>query len=409
MEGHVSGFSKLAREHQHYTQEAPLKIKTDNTSIKIGIPKEIDPEEKRIPLTPNAVNLLINNGHEVLIESGAGNDANYSDRDYTEAGGQISYNTKEIYEGSDVILKVDPPSLENIEWMKVGSTLISALQLPKLTKEHIVALNKKKITSLGFELIEDKGCSKPVIRSMSEIAGCCVLSIAAEHLSNLNDGMGIILGGITGNPPAKVVVLGAGTAAEHIVRGALGLGANVQVFDKNHYKLRRLQTEIGQPIYTCILEPTILANELESADVVVGAIRPEEEGLGLCVVTEEMVYNMKHGAVVIDITISEGGCFETSKLTSHSKPVYEVNGIKHYCVPNIPSRVSRTASRAFSNILTPMLLKMGEYKNVEEISYNHPWFAKGIYTYKGCLTKHGLAKRFGISFKTIDLLFAPQF
>jgi len=405
IEGQVSGFSSLAQSHQHYTQEAPLKLKDDIKSLKIGVPKESDSEEKRIPFTPNAVALLVNNGHEVMLESGAGDEANYPDRQYSEAGAKIAYTTKEVYD-NDLVVKIDPPSLDEIAFMKNKATLISALQLPKLTAEHITALNKKHITSFGFELIEDKGGSKPIVRSMSEIAGCCIISIAAEHLSNLNDGMGIILGGITGNPPSNIVVLGAGTVAEYVTRGARGLGATVKVFDRHHYKLRRLQNVIGEHIYTSILEPTVLGNELENADIVVGALRSEEEGTGYCVVTEEMVYNMKHGAVIIDTNINEGGCFETSKLTSHKNPIYEVNGVKHYCVPNIPSRVSRTATRAFSNLLTPMVLKMGEANNLTEMIHTSPWLSKGIYTYHGCLTKSGLAKRFRLSCKHIDLLLA---
>lgn len=255
-------------------------------------------------------------------------------------------------------------------------------------------------------MIEDKDGSKPIVRSMSEIAGCCIISIAAEHLSNLNDGMGIILGGITGNPPTNVVVLGAGTIAEYVIRGVKGLGATVKVFDSHHYKLKRLQNVLGEYVYTSIIEPTILANELESADLVVGAIRSEDEHAGYCVVTEEMVYNMKHGAVVIDTNISEGGCFETSRLTTHKDPIFDFNGIKHYCVPNIPSRVSRTATRAFSNLLTPMILKMGEANSISSLIYQNPWFAKGIYAYHGCITKASLSKKFGVSYKEIDLLIA---
>jgi len=404
-EGQKSGFSSLAQSHQHYTQEAPLKLIEDTKSLKIGVPKERDPEEKRISFTPNAVALLVNNGHQVTIESGAGVKANYPDRQYSEAGAQIVYTTKEAYQ-NELVVKIDPPSVDEIKYMPNNSLLISALQLPKLTTEHIKALNKKQITAFGFELIEDKGGSKPIVRSMSEIAGCCIISIAAEHLSNLNDGMGIILGGITGNPPCNVVVIGAGTIAEYVTRAARGLGATVKVFDKHHYKLRRLQNVLGEHIYTSIIEPTVLGNELENADIVVGALRSEEEGTGYCVVTEEMVYNMKHGAVIIDANISEGGCFETSQLTSHKDPVFEVNGVKHYCVPNIPSRVSRTASRAFSNLLTPMILKIGESNNMIDMIHQSPWLSKGIYTYHGCLTKTGLSKRFRIPCKHIDLLLA---
>ncbi len=404
--GQISSFTSLAKEHQHYTQEAPLKLKEDKKSYKIGVPKEKDPNEKRTAFTPNAVALLVNNGCEVILESGAGLDANYTDRQYSEAGAQICYSTREVYQ-NEVVVKIDPPSVEEIGYMPKQSCLISALQLPKLTEAHIHALNKKQIIAFGFELMEDKTGNMPIVRSMSEIAGCCIMSIAAEHLSNLNDGMGIILGGITGTPPTNMVVLGAGTVAEYVIRAARGLGTAIKVFDRHHYKLRRLKNILGGEIYTSIIEPTILANELESADVVVCALRSDEEGVGYCVVNEEMVINMKHGAVVIDANISEGGCFETSQLTSHKHPIHELHGVKHYCVPNIPSRVARTATRAFSNLLAPFILKMCEHKTIIDMVQSSPWLSKGIYCYHGHLTKKGLGKRFFLPSKEIDLLMAP--
>lgn len=387
-----------------YPQESLMRIKQKNAQLTIGIPKELDSTEKRVCLTPEAAALLVNNGHIVSIESGAGTKANFLDREYNEAGARILYSHQEVFESS-IILKVNPPTTEEIQYMKSGQTLISALQMAQLSSGYLDIINKKRINAIAFEFIEDREGSKPVVKAMSEIAGSTAMLIAAEYLSSYN-GMGVILGGVTGVPPTQVVILGAGTVAEYTARTAIGLGAEVKVFDQHLYRLRRLKEHLGMQLYTSTINTVSLRKELKEADVVIGSLRPED---GACIITEEMVAEMKPNSVIIDVSIDQGGCFETSTLTSHDNPVYRKYDVIHYCVPNIPSRVARTASTALSNIFTPILLKIADVGGVEEMIYAKKGFKNGVYSYKGCLTNILLSKRFNIPYKDIHLLLASQF
>lgn len=395
---------ELAKEQALYPQEALMKVNTGAKKLLIGIPKESLAFENRVCLTPEAVGLLVNNGHEVVVESKAGDNAKFTDHEYSEAGASISYSANEVF-SADIILKVEPPSLEEIGYMKNGKTLISALQVAKLTPEYFHAINRIKTTALAFEYIEDKGQTMPVIRAMSEIAGSTVMLIAAEYLSSSN-GKGVILGGITGVPPTRVVILGAGTVAEFAARTALGLGAQVKVFDNQVYKLRRLKHDLGMQIYTSIIDTITLRNELKEADVVIGSLRSEEGSP--CVVTEEMVSCMKPNSIIIDVSIDQGGCFETSRITDHQNPVFKKYDVIHYCVPNIASRVARTASTALSNIFTPMLLQIAKKGGVEELIYTREWFMKGVYSYKSYITNPYIAKKFNLKHKDINLLMAAR-
>lgn len=399
------GLGELAKEQALYPQESLLKIKEGRHHLYIGIPKEFDSMENRVPLTPEAVGLLVNNGHEIIVESGAGKNSKFFDHEYSEAGAKISYSPEEVF-SADIILKIEPPTLQEISYMKQGKTLISALQTAKLTQDYFHAINKAKITGLAFEYIEDKAGGMPVVRAMSEIAGSTVMLIAAEYLNSAN-GKGIILGGITGVPPTKVVILGAGTVAEYAARTALGLGAEVKIFDNQVYKLRRLKHDLGIQIYTSTIDTLTLRNELRVADVVIGSLRSDEGSP--CVVTEEMVAEMQPNSVVIDVSIDQGGCFETSRMTDHKNPIYRKYEVIHYCVPNIASRVARTASTALSNIFTPILLQIAKKGGVEDTIYSKEWFMKGVYTYKGNLTNSYIAKKFNLKHKDLNLLMAARF
>jgi alanine dehydrogenase len=398
----MKGFSELVKEHALYPQEKLLKVKENFHKLSIGLPREIEEYENRVMLTPEGVALLVNNGHEVWVESKAGDYSKYKDVEYSEAGAKIVYSSNEVYK-ADVILKVMPPTLDEIRYMKNGQTLFSALQMAKVSPEYIDALNKQKITAIALEFIEDKVGSKPIVRAMSEISGSTVMLIAAEYLSSVNEGKGIILGGITGVPPTKVVILGAGTVAEYAARTAMGLGAEVKIFDNHIYKLRRLKQSLGAQIYTSTLDLVTLTQAISECDVAIGAIRSSDDEMAPCVVTEEMVSKMKANSVIIDVTIDQGGCFETSKITTHKNPIYRVYDVIHYCVPNIASRVSRTASTALSNIFTPMLLQIANNGGVEETIFKKEWLMKGVYTYKGSLTNAALAKRFDMKYKDMKL------
>lgn len=385
-------------------QEEVLEVKKNRKRLQIGIPNETCLQEKRIALTPDAVHLLSEHDHEVIIESGAGDSAFYSDQDYSEAGAKIVYSAKEAFE-ADMILKIEPPSEEEIGYMKHKQTLISALQLKTRTREYFQQLMKKGVTALSFENMEDEDGLLPVVRSMSEIAGNTSILVAAEYLSNANQGKGFLLGGISGVPPTEVVIIGAGTVGTYAAKTALGLGASVKVFDKSLSRLRRLQNMLpNQAIYTCVIQPKILEKALMRCDVAIGAMR-STGGRTPTVVSEDMVSKMKAGSVVVDVSIDQGGCFESSELTSHQKPVFSKYDVIHYCVPNIPSRVSRTASFSLSNILSPVLLDMGEAGGFMDLLHQNKALRKGLYLYRGNLTSKSLGEWFDLPYAEPDLLF----
>ena len=385
-------------------QEEMLEIARKKGKLFIGIPKEISFQENRVALVPDAVALLVNNGHQIIVETNAGKMANFQDHDYSEAGAQIVYSAEEVYK-ADIILKVAPPSPQEIEMMQQKQTLISALQLTVQPEDFLKQLSSKRITAIAFDWIKDIDGIYTVIRSMGEIAGGTSILIAAEYLSNVNNGQGAILGGISGISPTEVVILGAGTVGEFATRAALGLGASVKVFDNNIYRLRRLQSDIGTRVFTSVIQPRVLAKHLKTADVVIGAIR-SQHGRTPCFVTEEMVSEMKVGSVIIDVSIDQGGCFETSEVTNHTKPVFRKHGVIHYCVPNIASRVSRTASYALSTIFAPILINIGEEGGVENMLRRDAGVRNGVYLYNGTLTNQVLGEMFKLPYKDINLLMA---
>ncbi|MCA6073870.1 alanine dehydrogenase [Fulvivirga sedimenti] len=402
-----SGFAQLAKETSLYPQEKLYPLQKKKHSFFLGLPNEISLQERRISLTPDAVKLLAANGHEIWVETKAGLGSKFTDKDYSEAGAKIVYSAEEVYK-AQAILKIEPPTLEEVELMKKGQTLISAVQIGNQNPDYINALNRRGITALGFEFIEDKAGGMPIIRAMSEIAGSTVMNIASEYLSSSNGGKGVILGGITGVPPTKVVIIGAGTVAEYAARAALGVGADVQIFDNHLYKLRRLKHALGHPIYTSTIDTVTLAESLRHADVVIGALRAEK-GRMRFVVTEEMVAAMKDNSVIIDLSIDQGGVVETSEMTTLDQPIFRKYNVVHYCVPNIASRVAHTATTALSNIFTPTILRAAEEGGIEEMIFSHKWFMKGVYTYKGSLTNETIARKFGMKHKDLGLLMAARF
>ncbi|MBD99073.1 MAG: alanine dehydrogenase [Verrucomicrobia bacterium] len=389
---------------QMLPQEELLRVKKKKGSLFIGIPKETSLQEKRVPLVPDDVEFLVNNGHQVLIESKAGEKANFDDHAYSEAGAQIAYDHESVF-NADIILKVEPLSYKEIDLMQRGQTLISALQLSVQPKDFLKKLMEKKITAIAYDYIQDSPGSLPVIRAMSEIAGNTSILIAAEYLSNVNGGKGMMMGGISGVKPTEVVIFGAGAVAEFAARAALGLGAMVRVFSNNTSKLRRLQEGIGQRIYTSTLQPKVIEAALKTANVAIGALR-SPSGQSPVIVSEEMIQKMQEGSVIVDVSIDQGGCFETSKVTTHANPTYEMYGVTHYCVPNIASRVARTASYALSNIFAPVIIEMGNGGGVDDCVRKTHSIRSGIYLYKGMLTNQYLAERFSLPFKDLNLLLA---
>lgn len=386
-------------------QTEVLETGKKRKQLVIGVPKELQEDESRTCLTPEAVELLVGNGHQLIIEAGAGAGANYSDTDYSECGGFIVDDHAEIFAKSDTILKIDPPVLSEIEHMKGGQLLISGLRHMIQERDFFYRLMNKKTTAISFEHLRSNDDSFPVVRSMSEIAGGTSILIAAEYLSNQNGGKGVMLGGITGITPTEVVILGAGTAAESAARAALGMGAFVKVFDHSVDSLRRLQNILGQRLYTSIFHPRVITRALQSADVVIGALLPGSEGPSFFI-TEEMVREMKKGSVIVDLSIDQGGCIETSECRTHPSPVFVKHGVIHYCVPNITSRVSRTATIALSNIFAPLLLSIGESGGIKASLIDDVGLRKGVYIYNGLLTNAMIARLFDIPSKDIDLLMA---
>lgn len=385
-------------------QEEMLEVARKKGKLYIGIPKEVAFQENRVPLVPDAIALLVNNGHRVVIETGAGKGANFEDNDYSEAGAEVVSSAEEVYK-ADMIIKIAPPTLEEIELMQHKQTLLSSLQLTVQPEDFLKKLIAKKLNCMAFDLIADDAGILPVIRAMGEIAGGASILIAAELLSNVNHGVGSILGGISGISPTEVVIIGAGTVGEFAARAALGLGATVKVFDNSTSRLRRLQNQLGTRIFTSIIVPKVLEKHLKTADVAIGAMRATK-GRTPCIVTEAMVGEMKTGSVIIDVSIDQGGVFETSKVTNHTKPVYRKHGVIHYCVPNIPSRVARTASYAFSNIFSQIIISMGEEGGFESLVRKDAGLRNGVYIYNGILTNQYLGEAFNLPFKDINLLMA---
>lgn len=383
-------------------QAETLEISKTKSELVIGIPKETHYQEKRVCLTPDAVAALTAQGHKFVIETGAGDGANFSDKQYSEAGAKISYDIKEAF-GCHMILKVEPPSLDEIKLINPQSILFSALQLKTQTKKYFEALASKRITAIAFDFIRDDQGIFSIVKSLSEIAGTASILIAAELMSNTSEGKGLLLGNIGGVPPTEVVILGAGTVSEFAARSAMGLGASVKVFDNSITKLRSLQHRLGQPIYTSTIQPKTLQKALMRCDIAIAAVRGKSRSPIL--VTEEMVMKMKNGAIIVDVSIDCGGCFETSEITTHKKPTFQKHGVIHYCVPNIPSRYARTASVSISNNFTPYLLSIAEDGGFENAARFDKSLQKGMYFYHGILTNKTVADWFSLPFRDINLLF----
>ena len=387
-------------------KEEMLEVKPNFKQLNIGVPKESSFQENRVSLTPDSIGLLVANGHSVIIEKGAGIASNFSDKEYADKGAVLAYSKEEVFK-SNFILKIEPPTKAELALMNNSQQLISAVQMSTQTAAYFNTLNKKNITAFGFEFIKDKQKKLPFVRIMSEIAGNTAMLIAGEYLSTVNKGKGLMLGGISGLTPTSVVVIGAGTVGEYACRTSQGLGASVIVFDDSVTKLRRLQNNINSRISTSTLQPKALMKALKRADVVIAALQIGN-GRVPCVVSEEMVQEMKKGAVVVDVSIDQGGCFETSEVTSHKNPVFTKHDVVHYCVPNIASRVSRTASMAISNIVTPILLRIAEEGGVENTIRKHESLREGVYTFNSNLTNEVLGKNFDIPFVDLDLIMASR-
>lgn len=378
-----------------------MEIARAKGELFIGLPREAYFQERRICLTPDAVKTIVNNGHRILIEKDAGLEAGYTDREYSEAGATITNNRNEVFE-CPIILKVEPPTLDELKLIKPRSVIISALQLKTRKKAYFEALEKRKLTAMAFEFIKDEANSFSLVRALSEIAGTASILIASELMSNQKNGSGLLFGNISGVSPVEVVVIGAGTVGEYAVKTALGLGANVRVFDSSVTKLRRIQNNVGRFLHTSTLQPNNLLEAIKKCDVAIGAIRGMNRSP--IIVTEDSVRKMKKGSIIIDVCVDMGGCFETTEMTSHENPFFIKHDVIHYGVPNIPARYPRSASLTISNIFSPYLLKIAENGGFENAIRMDEGLKNGLYFYHGILTNKTIADWFDIPYNDLNLL-----
>jgi alanine dehydrogenase len=393
---------KLSGSEGLMPKEEMLEVHKQKASITVGIPREVSPNERRVALVPEAAGLLVQNGHQILVETNAGSGARFSDHEYAEAGCQVVYTPEEVYK-ADIILKVSPPDPEELEMMKERQVLISALSLMSQDADFFRRLMNRKVTAIAFEYIKDTFGSYPLRRSVSEIVGNAAMQIAAHYLSDPEYGRGSMLGGFSGITPTEVVILGAGTVGGNAARVAMGMGAIVKIFDNSIYRLRRLQNQMNQRIFTSIIQPKVLEKALLTADVLICALH-SPEGRSPCVVREQMVKQMKSNTVIIDVSIDQGGCVETSHTTSHVNPVFKKYDVIHYCVPNIASGVPHTASYSLSNFFAPVILKIGEEGGVDKLVRMDRGISHGVYLFKGIVTKKQVSDLYNLPFQDIDLL-----
>ncbi|MDX1617369.1 MAG: alanine dehydrogenase [Balneolaceae bacterium] len=389
------------------TLEKRLMKSKSKVSLRIGLPKEISNDERRISLTPGGVSVLKANGHEIYIEKGAGDEANFIDKEYADAGAEMAYSIDELYKKSEMIVKVAPPSQDEYELLQQNQVLLSALHLGNTTEEFMDLLIKKCITAIGYEFIQGEDKEFPIVRMMHEITGSMAVQISAHYLEKSDGGQGIMLGGISGIPPATVVILGAGITAEYAARTALGYGAQVFVMDNDLARLRHLENALDRRIITATANYQYLSSALQYADVVIGAAMFEGERAPVWV-TETMVANMKPGSVIVDTVIDQGGCIATSRATTHSDPIYLKHDVIHYCVPNIPSNVARTATYALNNVIVPYLLTIGDAGGIEQCLWANTALRNGTYVYKKHLTKKALSDIFDMPYREIEMLIASQ-
>ena len=395
--------SKSEKSTSFVVRELMLKNDNNKVSAVIGVPKENKDIDKRVPLTPESVALLVSLGYRVLVESGAGLPINYSDTYYAESGAEIVDTAKEAFQ-ADIVLKILPPTIVEVEMMKKGSVVFSFLYLHSLTKPLLDLMLKKRINAAAYELMNDDTGISPFITSVSEIEGSTSINLAAELLSNTHGGKGILLGGIPGISPTEVVIIGAGVAGTMAARSAMAMGASVKVFDNDINKLRNIRHELGEPLFTSTLQPNVLRNVFRSADVVIGAMQYINK-IHFYRISSDLIREMKKGAIIIDLRMAQGGCFETTMeacLPNHPS-IFEKHGVLHFCEMSLSSRVARTASIALSNIFFALFTAMADSGGVDHFAMFDRGFAAGYYTYSGKIVNAYVANNFNLPVSDIGL------
>jgi alanine dehydrogenase len=399
------GLPGIAVEGTLLTKERPASLRSEHNALRIGIPREVSNEERRVALTPGGVQTLASNGHQVFIEKDAGAMAHFRDREYVDAGAEISASPADLYSACNLIVKVGPPTVPELDLLQEKQILFSALHLGSATPDLLRRLTELSVTGIGFEFIRDSDDTFPIVQMMHEIMGSMSVQIAARYLESSGGGQGIMLGGISGVPPSNVVILGAGTIGEWAARTALGHGAQVVVLDNDLGALRSVEYFLNRRVFTAMASEQYIRESVKKADVVIGAAMTLGQRSPL-LVTEDMVRNMKPGSVIVDVVIDQGGCIETSRPTTHSEPTFRIYDVTHYCVPNMPSNAARTATYALTNVLVPYLLQIGEVGNMNEALWRNVGLRNGTYAYRRFITKKSLSSMFGIPHRDIELLIA---
>ena len=401
----IPAFQGLSVESTLLPLEKPAEIGERTQRLRIGVPSESGNDERRVALAPYAAALLVANGHEVRIEAGAGAEAQFADSEYADAGCDVVDTPGEVYSECDLIVKVFPPRADELDLMRERQVLISALHLGGLQAETLRRLMELRVTGIGFEFIADADGTLPIVRMMHEISGSMAVQTAARLLESSEGGRGVMLGGISGVPPATVVILGAGVIGEWAARTAIGFGAHTIVLDTDLTALRAIEHVLDRRVTTAMANPTYVKRAVQNADVVIGAAMSVGQRSPV-VVTEEMVATMRSGSVVVDLVIDQGGCVETSRPTTPDEPTFVAHGVVHHCVPNLPSSVARTGTYALSNALTPYVLEIGEAGSINDALWSNVSLRTGTYVYRRHLTKKSLATMFGMPHRDIELLIA---
>ncbi|MEZ4702060.1 MAG: alanine dehydrogenase [Rhodothermales bacterium] len=387
------------------TKERPISLRSEHNALRIGIPKEMSNEERRVALTPGGVRTLVSNDHQVFVQKGAGELSHFKDQEYADAGAELMASPADLYSTCNLIVKVGPPTLGELDLIQEKQILFSALHLGSTTPDILRKLTELSVTGIGFEFIRDSDNTFPIVQMMHEIMGSMSVQIAARYLESSEGGQGIMLGGISGVPPSTVVILGAGTIGEWAARTALGYGAQVIVLDNDLGALRSVEYFLNRRVFTAMASEQYILESIRKADVVIGAAMTSGQRAPL-LVTEEMVRKMKPGSVIVDVVIDQGGCIETSRPTTHSEPTYREYDVIHYCVPNMPSNAARTATYALTNVLVPYIIQIGEVGNMNEALWRNVGLRNGTYAYRRFITKKSLSSMFGIAHRDIELLIA---
>ena len=387
-----------------YPEESLLREIQRQVQLTIGLPCENPVAETRLALTPEGVSIVVEEGHRVVVERGAGLPMSYTDLQYSEAGAILVDSRAEVF-ASDIVLKIAPPTTDDLLLMKPGRSIFSMLQLSNFSADTLKLMATKKLNAVAYELIKDEQKAFPVINTLAELEGASAIAVASELMSNAAGGKGVLLGGVAGISPSEVVILGAGLAGSVAARTALALGASVKIFDHDINKLRKIQHYLGQQVFTSVIHPAVLFKALASADAVIGNLR-YINGCERFMVSEELVKTMKQGSVIVDLSVDQGGCFETTECRVLADPVYDRYGILHYCIPNISARVGRTSSMALSNIFAPMLVKIGHSGSVKLAVAESSGFRNEAYMYGGILVNRLIADYFGLPSNEIGLFLA---